>query len=105
MERLNLSVRLATPAPASTHDTKDEQEQVHEVHIQVERADQCYTLHHVRITTGSNRTRVILDPLRIVGGQADENQHACIVNQPIQRCAGKEDIDDTGDDQTNQSHE
>src|SRR5262249_28101992 len=98
--RLNLRGSIAATAP---EDAQDEEEQVDKIQEELESAYQGKPSGLVR-RTGEGGP-VTLEPLRVVGNQAGEDQHACIGDNPVDGGIAQEDVDDARYDQPDQRHD
>ena len=92
--------RARSVAPAA-EDAKHEQEDVDEVEVQVEGAEDGGLLHRARV----DGQVAILDALHVIGGQGGEDDDADDGDQPGQWLAAEEDVEDRGCDQPDQADE
>src|ERR1700751_5718101 len=87
---------------AVAEQAQQHEEQVDEVEVETQRA-------HHRLAAGDATVVVdvvhLLDALRVVGGQADEDQHADHRDEPVEPARLQEDVDEAGDHKTDQAHE
>src|SRR5215216_399855 len=95
-------VYICTKLPAPAEYAQQKQEQIDEIEIQHQRAKDCDSPRAGVI--GGLRTEP-LDLLSIPGDQADEDQHARVGDDPVQRGALEKEIDQRGQDQADQRHE
>ena len=87
---------------AAAHEAQQEQEHVDEVEIQAQRAHD----HGLAREFGTAQVLIFaLEALRVIGGQAGEDQHAQEADGQRQRARLQEDVDHAGDDQADHAHD
>src|SRR5579872_6645251 len=90
---------------ALTKQLQQQGEEVDEVQIERQCADNGGSLRHVAAGAGIAVDIIVLQPLGIPGREAGEYQHADDRHEELQRRTGEEQIDQARDDDAEQAHQ
>lgn len=86
-----------------SEDTEQIKEEVDEVEVEAQRTKQSEFL-HVLACIGCLHTH-LLDLLRVVSGESDEDEYTYVAQDIVEACAAHEHVDNSSYDKTYQSHE
>src|SRR5260370_20036894 len=96
--RRSRSPEIRVSVTAAAHEAQEEQEQVDEVEVERERAHQRVALLAALRADGA-------ELLRVIGGEAGEDEHAAAGDDELHPVAAQEDVHDAGEDDPDQPDE